>query len=413
MKITQDPPYIAAMPKVTTFAEAVEILERNQDFHEGLMEEESFPFRGETVIELDEEANYERRKVHAPLFSRRALEWYERELFDPAFDQSLDERIRERDVDGVVRANLMELSERIFLRVISRLIGLDDVDVAERVSLLQRYHVPLNDAVNVKWSTRDHEDVIREGHEAKAGFIRDFYAPSARRRERLVEEFRAGRCARSDLPTDLLTLTLLSAKPEEDHDRFAREAILYLAAGVGTSSTAITFAVEELDRWVVDHPEDVPRLTDPEFLRLASNEVLRLRPTFPALVRRAVRDTEIAATGRRVRAGERIAIDNTLINRDPEAFGSNADRFDPYRSLPAGVKPYGLAFGAGPKVCIGRPLVTAISDRSAGSEIERSMAHVLKALYAAGVGVDHDRPRVLAPTAEDRYEVFPVRFAGL
>jgi cytochrome P450 len=395
---------------VTAFPEAFEILERPHDFViAGTEPDESFPFRGKSVIDLDGEPNFARRRTLAPLFARRALERYEAEIFDVAIDRAIQERVRERDPVGVTRANLVELTRRILLQVMAVIVGLDRVDTPERISLLHEYEGRLGASVTVKWATRDRREVMEEGLEAKSAFVRDFYRPSAARRSRLVDQVRAGKLNRSEAPVDVITLTLLHAS-DEDPDLFVREAILLMAAGIGTSAGAITWAVSELEGWLDSHPQDRSKLADTEFLRKVSNEVLRLRPTFPAMLRVAVRDTELAS-GRPVRAGERFAMHNKLVNRDPAVFGPDADRFNPYREVPDGVKVYGLAFGTGPKVCLGRPLVTA--DKIRPSDIERSMVHILKAFYRCGMAVDDRRVPVLSRTDEDVYEVFPVRFDGV
>ncbi len=127
---------------------------------------------------------------------------------------------------------------------------------------------------------------------------------------------------REALPRDLLTLMLLHPSDQWDEDLVVREAILYLAASIGTSSTATTFAVAELDGWLREHPTDRSKLQDTAFLRRVANEVLRLRATFPAIMRRAVRDVTLR-TGRHFVAGDRIAVINDAVNRDPSVFGAD------------------------------------------------------------------------------------------
>jgi cytochrome P450 len=404
------PSYVADWAIVTDFREAEEIVQ-SADFYAGRMETESLPFRGDSIIELDADEHVPRRQLEGRLFARAALCHYEVDVLDQSIQRCLADLATHRDPDGVVRANLVELARRILLRIAAALIGLDDVDTEQRTQLLARYFAPLDAGVVVKWSTRDHVDVIREGLEAKAGFVRDFVEHSLARRRRLVAEYRAGARAREDLPTDLFTLMLLHPSSEWDADLIHREAILYLAASIGTSSSATTFAVDELDGWLRDHPEDRARLLDTAFLRRVTNEVLRLRATFPAIMRRAVRDTRLR-NGRQFSSGDRIAIINDAVNRDKAVFGPDADRFNPYRDLPAGVHRYGLAFGIGQKSCIGRALVTTV-DEASDSELDRTIVKMLKAFFRAGIAVDRDSEAVHAPTAEVRYSVFPVRFENL
>jgi cytochrome P450 len=404
------PDYVADWAIVTDFREAEEIVQ-SPDFHAGRMENESLPFRGDSIIELDGSAHVPRRQLEGPLFARAALRHYEAEVLDRSIQRCLAEIASQRDADGVVRANLVELARTILLQIAAALIGLDHVDTPDRTARLGDYFAPLDAGVVVKWSTRDHAEVIREGLGAKQGFTNDFVGPSLERRRRLVEQYQAGGLGRDDLPQDLLTLMLLHASPEWDEDLMVREAILYLAASIGTSSSATTFAVDELDKWLLDHPEDRVNLEDSAFLRRVTNEVLRLRATFPAIMRRAVGDVALR-NGRQFRAGERIAIINDAVNRDTAVFGPDADRFNPYRKVPAGVHHYGLAFGIGQKSCIGRALVTTVAE-SADGELDRTIVKMLKAFLRAGIVVDRTQVAVRAPTAEVRYRVFPVRFDQL
>jgi cytochrome P450 len=204
---------------------------------------------------------------------------------------------------------------------------------------------------------------------------------------------------------------LLHPSPEWDDDLVVRETILFLAASIGTTTSAVTSAVQDIDRWLQKHPEDAGKLQDTDFLRRLSNEVLRLRPTFPAMIRRALRDV-VLSSGRQVREGERFVIPNDAINRDQRVFGPDADEFNPYRTLPPGVHEYGLAFGSGQKNCIGKALVTTAAG-AADPELERTMVRMLKAFYRHGIVRDRKAAAVRAPTTGEQYDVFPVRFDNL
>src|SRR5207244_2801854 len=155
------------------------------------------------------------------------------------------------------------------------------------------------------------------------------------------------------------------------------------------------------------HPADRARLSDTLFLRRIVNESLRLRATFPAMIRWAARDT-VLKSGRRILAGARVAIVNDAFNKDPDVFGPDADQFNPYRVVPAGVHDYGLAFGTANKICIGKALIT--TARESADELDRALVKILKAFHHAGLVVERDRGIHRAATAEVRFTVFPVRF---
>ena len=64
----------------------------------------------------------------------------------------------------------------------------------------------------------------------------------------------------------------------------------------------------------------------------------------PQAVRRA--EPLTLAGGRDVAAGDEVVIDLMAANRDPAAFGPDADAFDPHRALPAGRGPPGAQLRA-------------------------------------------------------------------
>lgn len=409
----RDYPHVSSATIISSYQEADEVLV-SEAFRAGSFEEESAPFRKSTVFDVNGDAHQAHRRVAAPLFSRRALTLYEHGLLEPAIDRCLDE-CRLAAAARPVRADLVNLARRILVQVASSIIGLDGADTPERMTTLLSYADVLGAAADVKWSKRNHAQVVEEGLRAKEGFVRDFYGPSTSRRARLLTDHRRGSVAAEDLPHDLLMLMVLAG--EEDgawgDDLRLRETIVYLTAGIRTTAHAITRTLEELDIWWAAHPEDAGR-TDTAFLRCACNEALRLHPASPAIVREAAEDV-VLKTGRKIAAGERVAIDLYHANRDPGVFGADAERFNLRRSTSGRVPLYGLSFGAGSHLCIGKPLVTANTTVSTGKmgELQRIVVRVLRRLLTSGAQVDRDHARVRAPTEQDRYDSFPVLFTKM
>jgi cytochrome P450 len=193
-----------------------------------------------------------------------------------------------------------------------------------------------------------------------------------------------------------------------DPDVIVRESILFMAGATDTTSNAVNHAIADLETWLAEHPEDRARTDDAAFLRGVCNESLRLHPNVTALARRATQEITLGS-GRVVPAGTEVALDLVTASRDAAVFGADADRFDPWRPMPDGAPPYGVAFGTGRHVCIGRPLVTPVSGRPTGKdEGERALLKIVRALVRAGVRLDPDAPPQLAPTAEDVYASLPV-----
>jgi cytochrome P450 len=406
-RVHPEPPFVAGMTQVGSFAEANEIL-RDAAFGAGGFEEESLPFRGGTLLESDGEAHARRRRLESQLFTSRMIDRYEEEVLDQAIERCLTEADCGRGPDGVVRADLVRVTRRMFLQIAAAVIGLDAVDTPERTDLLERCMYALNAAFDVKFSTRDHAEVIAEGLAAKADFVAHFYRPSVERRAGLLGRHRAGAIAEADLPSDLLTAMLRHHDASWDADLPVREAILYLAGATETTSNAVTHALVDLQRWLGDHPEDRAHLRDAAFLRGVCNEALRLHSNVTALARRATADIALS-TGRVFGSGERIAVNIVAANRDPDAFGADAATFNPWREVRDGVRPYGLVFGAGRHVCIGLPLTTTVSGKPApDGRSERAMLKVVRALVDAGLELDLERAPSLVPTAEEVYASLPV-----
>jgi cytochrome P450 len=106
---TPTPPYLAGKVRITSFVEVNEIL-RDPLFAAGRTEDESLPFRGRTLLELDGEEHRQRRRFETPLFSAARLDEYEHEILAPAIARALAAADGSRGPDGVVRADLARLS---------------------------------------------------------------------------------------------------------------------------------------------------------------------------------------------------------------------------------------------------------------------------------------------------------------
>jgi cytochrome P450 len=394
--------YLDGKVRITSFVEVDEIL-RNPEFAAGQTETESLPFRGRTLLELDGEEHKERRKLETRLFTKQMLDYYESDVLAPAIERCIKEAADEgRGSDGIVRADLAQLGHKMFLQIAAAVIGLDGVDTPERTKLLEECMYALNAGFDVKYATREHAEVIKEGLEAKARFAEYFYRPSALRRKQLLAELGKGEIAESDLPQDLLTILLRNHSEDWDADLPVRETLLYLAGGTDTTSNAVNHAIAELHAWLLKHPQDKEHLEDREFLRGVCNEALRLKLNVTALVRRASREIRLS-TGRVVEAGQFVALEFLRANRDPGVFGRDAESFNPRRKVSPKIRPYGLAFGAGRHLCMGFPLITPVTGDS-----ERALFRIVRALLAAGVELDPERAPQYAPTVEEVYASLPI-----
>jgi cytochrome P450 len=402
------PAHIATMTMIADYGEIDEIL-RSADFRQG-SHTESLPLFRDSLLLLDGPDHRERRRLENTLFDRTALVSYDHEALNPVVERMVAEQLAGVEAGGSVGVDLVPLVRAMLHRIAAVTTGIDGVDTPERTEEFRRFLEDLGAAATVEWSTRDHDEVLAEGLRRRTEFVDRFFGASLERRRALVAEHRAGRIAREELPVDLLTLLLLHWHESWDAEFPLRESTLFLVAATQTTTHTLPHVIVHLEEWLREHPEDADRREDPEFLRLLVNESLRLHQPAPTLLRYATAEVALSS-GRRIGEGERVALLFTPGNRDTAVFGADAGEFNPYREAPAvaGVRPWGLTFGGGPHVCVGRPLVTGLAARGGQAPTEGTMMRILRALYACDVRLDPTRPPVpAASSSHDMYDSMPV-----
>ncbi|MFE0674233.1 cytochrome P450 [Streptomyces sp. NPDC058867] len=175
---------------------------------------------------------------------------------------------------------------------------------------------------------------------------------------------------------DLLDRMLETAHPETGErlspENVRRQVITFLVAGHETTSGALSFALHylarhpdvaararaEVDRvWGEAEPPDYDQVAKLRYLRRVLDESLRLWPTAPAFAREARADTVLAGE-HPMRRGAWALVLIPMLHRAPEAWGADAERFDPDRFDPKAVRsrpPHTFKpFGTGARACIGR-----------------------------------------------------------
>ena len=219
----------------------------------------------------------------------------------------------------------------------------------------------------------------------------------------------------ADLPRDMLmTLCLANdlTRPDDDEAEIPyiwRQCALFLNASIQTTTHMLPHVFVHLDEWVAEHPEDRPKLRDAAFLRKAVAEAMRLHQSSPVRFRAAVEDVTLS-TGRVVRKGETVALYAPPANLEAGIFGEDARNFNPNREPPVGTLPWGMTFGSGVHMCLGRNLVTGIrgrTDEKFGSD--GTAVKIVKAFYARGCELDPDRPpKRNTASYHDAYESVPI-----
>jgi len=120
-----------------------------------------------------------------------------------------------------------------------------------------------------------------------------------------------------------------------------------LVAGNETTRNLISSGMHAL---LADRPQWEKLCADPALLPGAVEEMLRFVSPIQNFVRRVQHDTELA--GKKLRAGEYVALFYGSANRDESVFGTDAERFDITRPN----ADRHLAFGFGEHLCLGASL---------------------------------------------------------
>jgi cytochrome P450 len=355
---------------------------------------------GDSVVMLRGDQHRERRHLESVLFRRPTLLRYEEELVRPRLQRTLAELAAERGPDGVVRGDLIRISLDMLLELMLTLTGIELETPAQEQRFRELFGT-LDSGSRVRHAARP-ETVIEEGLEAQQVFDREFFRPAWTRHERLL----AGLAPGEEAQNDLITLMLRNPSHFEQWDPavYLREATLFVIASVGTTTRELGLAVDSIERWVEQHPEEAARRTDEAFLERAFAESLRVHQSIPSVGRVAVADVRLPS-GVEIRAGETVRVN--LAAASGAVAGARPEAFDPFREDPAHGPRHGLAFSDGRHVCIGMQLVL-------GDEARKGTAKTaLVELYRAGMRRDTGREPALKDTITRRFDSYPVVFEGL
>jgi cytochrome P450 len=364
-------------------------------------------FLGETLVHLDGDEHRRMRRVHANLFRRDALDFYEQQYVLPAIDRTIKQLRCGRDADGLVRSDLVHICRETLSDMGCRLIGLGDLEDDARRARYLELAAWIVTGIMLDTSTAPANE--RAEHHAralaaKAAFWDEFVGPA-------VEAHRRKETGSAETALDLLDL-LLADDPDISDELILRNCSLYISGSQGAVIQSVTHTFNNLCRWLEANPGRSAESFDIDFLRHAAFETLRLTPPQGILIRVAGHDKTLPS-GREIVEGERVAMQLGLAHQDPEVFGACPHDMVPEREPERrDVAQFGLAFGAGPHVCIGRRLaLPARADD--GGRTEGIMLRLLEALYAAGIAPDPDDPAVLGQNTRQHFERYPVIFGAL
>jgi len=351
----------------------------------------------DVLVTLDGPEHVRRRRAELELVRPAMVALFERRLLPEAARRLLG------GYASTGSADLVEILRIVTTSMAAELIGLDGCEDIDALDLLDRLTRKMHAAATIEWSLGDRATIHAEATRAREQYRTAIFLPSLARRQASL----AGSRAQPER-IDLLTILLRHREPGDlDEGKMLRESIHYILATAHTSANSVVYAFDDLWTWLSAHPEDAKRAGGGAFLQRCVHETLRLRPPTGFQKRVATEDC-VLKSGRLIRKGERLALNLMTAGRDPIAYGPEASRYDPHRPEAGPAPPYGLAFGHGNHVCLGRRLSTGAPDPADGEGV---LVALMRELLRLDCRPDPARPpEENAGTLRRGFSGYPVRF---
>jgi len=349
-----------------------------------------------TLLDLHGVEHRQRRRVENRLFRRQTFADWEHRVLGATIDATMQPFVERGSAD------LVQIGYRAAMNLTAQIAGVD-IDPADEGRTDRLYEVvkTFSEGATLMHSTRDKDVVRAEVAAAIQEFEHDFYAPSLRRRKDAPGE------SHDVLGTLLANQDRLLLDPLT----VFREICFYLQAGAHSTANAFVHTVDELLEWATTGDIETGAIELPTVQR-CMHESLRLHPASPVAYRTPLENV-VLADGTELPAGSRVVLDLTAANTDPDVFGDNAADFDPERTLPEGVAPWGMSFGGGMHACVGAELDGGL-DPAAGVNADHlygTVAIVAHAFFSAGGRRDPAHAPQLDPNStRAHFSSYPVVF---
>jgi cytochrome P450 len=276
---------------------------------------------GRLMFTNDGDAHHRLRRLAARAFTPRSVERH-RTLAADLVAQRLSE------LAGSGTGDLVEVFADVPIRVICRLLGVPDDEVAS--------FVDYGDVLSPVFGLMDAEQIQR-ADDAVGDLIADV--------ERMIS-------ARADERGEDLISALLDA--EEAGDRLTHEEVVIMAGNLivgGHDTTASQIGCSLLA--LLRHPDALDILRDdPSRATAVVEETIRFEPSIGFVPRTLVEPVEIDGVERP--AGTLLFLSSASTSRDPDVW-DDPDDFRPLRFAEPGT-PKLLSFGSGPHYCLGAAL---------------------------------------------------------
>lgn len=349
----------------------------------------------DVLLTLHGPAHHKRRVLEFSIFRKDYFAYYEAEVFPPALAQVLG------SLAGPGRMDLVEFGYRVTMNLTADFAGLDRPEGSpEETDRLLHLVKTFSEGATLVHSTRDKDEVRAEVRAALEELRTTFLVPSVARRRKALDE------GHEAPPRDVLTLLLRDRETLGLTDEvILREMAFYLQAGSHSTANSTVHALHEIFRRWPDLAARRALRDDPLYLQRCVHESFRLHPASPVAWRRPEGACPVSGEGR-------IVLDFAAANRQPDLFGPTADAFDPDRTCPKGIPAWGLSFGFGMHMCLGRDLDGGLLP---GPDVDPAdhqygiVTQLVRALLARDVRPDPERPAVQdTNTLRKNFSSYPV-----
>lgn len=349
----------------------------------------------DVLLTLHGTAHHKRRVLEFSILRKDYFAYYEAEVFPPALDQVFGTLAQSGSMD------LVEFGYRVTMNLTADFAGIDRPEKSPReTEQLLRLVKKFSEGATLVHSTRDKEEVRAEVRVALEELRTEFLLPSVARREAMLAK------GGEEMPRDVLTLLLRDReKLGLTDDVILREMAFFLQAGSHSTANSTVHALHEIFlRW----PELAQRqelAQDRLLLQRCVHESFRLHPASPVAWRQPEAACPMSGEGR-------VVLDFASANRQRDIFGETADEFDPNRTRPDGIPPWGLTFGYGAHMCLGRDLdggVAAGPDTDPDTHQYGIVTRLVMALLDRNVRPDPADPAVQDEnTVRKNFSSYPV-----
>ena len=387
---------------LTTYEDARDAF-RRRELRQALYDDGA-ELMADVIVNLHGQSHLDRRRLENRLFRRDTFAWYEAERIPPIIDGVIGPASQHGSGD------LLPMARKVMMALS---VGVAGVDLPEGTEDEFRHFYDLMESLarasTVAHATGDRDEIRHRGAVALEDFRQRYFLPSMERRLALI----AGPGEPSELPRDVLTTLLVnSERLELSDDVLLREVAYFPWVGSHSTSGQLVHAMHHIFECLEQGRVTRELLIgEPERLQRFVHESMRLHPASPVALRWSLEPFELRS-GKGIPGGELVSIGVESANRDVTVFGADADGFNPDRTLPEGIAPWGLSFGHGAHACLGQELAGGLEpDDAHQHHLLGAVAMMASRLLSLGARPDPDQPAKLdLSTTRMSWGSYPVVF---